>query len=108
MQRTDLPIRGAVREEHIYHIPNMTAQLAIMTHVDSIGGQMLPLKANLLCSELINDMFNAELLITFLAKTFWYQSILLVAMYFMRFDLLFAVVFKAPASSNGFNTLDIK
>lgn len=26
----------------------------------------------------------------------------------MRFDLLFAVVFKAPASSNGFNTLDIK
>lgn len=29
-------------------------------------------------------------------------------MYFMCFDLLFAVVFKAPDSSNGFNTLDIK
>ena len=69
---------------------------------------MLSLKAKHLCSKRINDMFDAELLIMFLAKTFWHWSILFVAMYFMRFDLLFAVVFKAPASSNGFNTLDIK
>ena len=37
-QGTGLPIRGAVREEHIDHIPNTTVQLAIMTHIDSVGG----------------------------------------------------------------------
>ena len=37
-QGTGLPIRYAVREEHIDHIPNTTVQLAIMTHIDSVGG----------------------------------------------------------------------
>ena len=43
-----------------------------------------------------------------LAETFRHQSILMVAIYFVCFDLLFVVVFKMPASSSGFNTLDIK
>ena len=37
-QGTGLPIRGAVREGHIDHIPNTTVQLAIMTHIDNVGG----------------------------------------------------------------------
>ena len=65
MQRTDLPIRGIVWREQVHHILNMTMQLAIMTHVDSVGGWMLSLKPNFLCCKLINDMFNVELLIMF-------------------------------------------
>ena len=114
-QRTGLPIRGTLRNEHIYHSQNMTVQLAIIVHLDSIGEYVLPIKLNLLCSKYINDIFKVELFnhvphvpIMFLAKTFRHQSILIVAIYFVCFDLLFVVVFKVPASSSGFNTSDVK
>ena len=85
-------------------------QLAIIVHLDSIGEYVLSIKLNLLCSKYINDIFKVELFnhvphvpIMSLAETFRHQSI-----YFVCFDLLFVVVFNVPASSSGFNTLDIK
>lgn len=90
-------------------------QLAIIVHLDSIGEYVLSIKLNLLCSKYINDIFKVELFnhvphvpIMSLAETFRHQYILMVAIYFVCFDLLFVVVFNVPASSSGFNTLDIK
>ena len=37
-QGTGLPIRDAVWKEHIDHISNATVQLAIITHINSVGG----------------------------------------------------------------------
>ena len=90
-------------------------QLAIIVNLDSIGEYVLSIKENLLCSKYINDIFKVKLFnhvphapIMSLAKTFRHQSILMVAIYFVCFNLLFVVVFNVPASSSGFNTLDIK